>query len=166
MQVLPPTVPTAKGRDKSELGAQALAGTSNSDPNPNKQHAYIAVQPSEAGDEEPVKETLSSRLIDKSPISSETQAALLALLSQPEPTPGVRSQSFSELVNQADPASVAKADTSARLEEHAEFAADGGPEGTVGLDGDGDGELEAYGELEDGDEFNAESDFGTDTDLS
>ena len=164
MQVLPPTVPTTTGRDKPELGAQALAGTSNSDPNPNKQHAYIAVQPSEAGDEEPVKETLSSRLIDKSPISSETQAALLALLSEPDPTPGVRSQSFSALVNQADPGSVVKADTNAQFEEHAEFEADGGPEATVELDGDG--ELEAYGELEDGDEFDAESDFGTDTDLS
>ena len=164
MQVLPPTVPTAKGRDKSELGAQALARTSNSDPNPNKQHAYIAVQPSEAGDEEPVKETLSSRLIDKSPISSETQAALLALLSEPDPTPGIRSQSFSELVNQPDPASVVKADTNAQLEEQAEFDADGGPEGAIELDGEG--ELEAYDELEDGDEFDAQSDFGTDTDVS
>ncbi len=154
MQVLPPTVPIAKGRDKSELGGQALAETSNSDPNPDKQHAYTAVQPSEAGDEEQAKETLSSRLIDKSPISSETQAALLALLSEPDPTPGVRSQSFSELVNQADPGSVVKADTNAQLEEDVEFEANG------------DAELEAYEELEDGDEFDAQSDFGTDTDFS
>ncbi len=164
MQVLPPTVPIAKGRDKSELGGQALAETSNSDPNPDKQHAYTAVQPSEAGDEEQAKETLSSRLIDKSPISSETQAALLALLSEPDPTPGVPSQSFSEFVNQADPASIVEADTNAQLEERAESGNDGGPEVTVDLDDDA--ELEAYGELEDGDEFDAESDFGTDTDYS
>lgn len=164
MQVSPPTVPTATGRDKSELGAQALAGTSNSDANPDKQQAYIAVQPSEAGEEEQVKATLSSRLIDKSPISSETQAALLALLSEPEPTPGGPSQSFSELVNQPDPASVVAADTNAQLEEDAEPEADGGPEAIAGLDDDA--EMEVDDDLENGDEFDAESDFGADTDFS
>ncbi|MCH8189711.1 MAG: DNA-3-methyladenine glycosylase 2 family protein [Proteobacteria bacterium] len=60
----------------------------------------------------------------------------------------------------------ANPDANAQLEEQAEFDADGGPEGTVELDGDGDGELESYGELEDGDEFDAQSDLGTDTDES
>ena len=159
MHVLPPTVPTATGRDKSALGAQALAGTSNSDANPDKHHAYTAAQSAEAGEEEQVKETLSSRLIDKSPISSETQAALLALLSEPDPTPGVPSQSFSELVNQPDPASLVEADTSARIEEHEKSETGGGPEVVAGP-GDDDA-LEAYGDLEDG-----EDDFSEAPDLS
>ena len=45
MQILPPTVSTAKGREKSEPGGSALSGASNADPNPDKQHAaYLGVQ--------------------------------------------------------------------------------------------------------------------------
>lgn len=108
MQILPPTVSTAKGREKSEPGGSALSGAANADPNPDKQHAaYMVVQSSEAAEEESINETLSSRLIARSPISSETQAALLTLLSEPQLVSGVPSRSFDELVRDTAPGNVA-----------------------------------------------------------
>ena len=108
MQILPPTVSPAKGREKSELGGAALSGASSADPNPDKQHAaYMVIQGSEAAEEESVAEALSSRLIISSPISSETQAALLALLSEPQSVSGVPSRSFDELVREAVPGDMA-----------------------------------------------------------
>ena len=99
MQILPPTAPTAKGREKSELGGHAVAGTTQSDADPDKRHGYAAALQIEAGEEERAKEAQSSALIDRSPISSETQAALLALLS--EPTLAAGDDSFADLVEDA-----------------------------------------------------------------
>ena len=49
---------------------------------------------------------MSSRLIARSPISSETQAALLALLSEPQSVSGVPSRSFDDLVRDTAPENV------------------------------------------------------------
>ena len=65
------------------------------------------MQLAEIAEEESIKESLSSQLITKSPISSETQAALLALLSEPQPVSGVPSRSFDELVRDTAPGKVA-----------------------------------------------------------
>lgn len=107
MQILPPTVSPTQGQ-KSELGGQGLSGTAGADPNPDKQHSgYMHMQSAEIAEEESIKESLSSQLITKSPISSETQAALLALLSEPQPVSGVPSRSFDELVRDTAPGKVA-----------------------------------------------------------
>ncbi len=100
MQIPPAITPIVKGREQTGPGGHALAGTSESDSNPNRRHAPSAPAQFESGEEAKSKETSTSRLIDRSPISSETQAALLALLSEPfaESEGG---GSFAELVEEA-----------------------------------------------------------------
>ena len=49
---------------------------------------------------------MSSRLIARSPISSETLAALLALLSEPQLVSGLPSRSFDDLVRDTAPGNV------------------------------------------------------------
>lgn len=96
--LIPPAIaPIIKGREHTETGIHALAGASESDSNPNKRHAPAAHTHFETSEEAQRKETpTSSRLIDRSPISSATQAALLALLSEPG-----GANSFEELVEEA-----------------------------------------------------------------
>ena len=60
----------------------------------------------EVAEEETIAESMSSQLITKSPVSSKTQAALLALLSEPQPVSGVPSRSFDELVRDTAPGKV------------------------------------------------------------
>ncbi len=67
----------------------------------------MRVQSAEIAEEESIEDSLSSQLINKSPISSETQAALLALLSEPQAVSGVPSRSFDELVRDTAPGRVA-----------------------------------------------------------
>lgn len=100
MQIPPAITPIVKGREQTGPGGHALAGASESDSNPNRRHAPSAPALFESGEEAKPKETPTSRLIDRSPISSETQAALLALLSEPfsEPEGG---GSFAEHVEEA-----------------------------------------------------------------
>lgn len=100
MQIPSPIAPIVKGRQQTEPGGHALAGASESDSNPNKRHAPSAPAQYDTADEAKPKESQASRLIDRSPISSETQAALLALLS--EPFAGTEGgDSFAELVEDA-----------------------------------------------------------------
>jgi hypothetical protein len=107
MQILPPTVSPTQGQ-KSDLGGQGPSGAVGADPNPDKQHSgYMRVHSVEIAEEEGIAESLSSQLITNSPISSETQAALLALLSEPQPVSGVPSRSFDELVRDTAPGKVA-----------------------------------------------------------
>lgn len=102
MQIPPTLSPFVKGRENSETGGHALTRASESDSNPNKRQGYSAQvkAEAEAAEESTPKEVLVSRLIDRSPISSATQAALLALLSEPfAESPG--GNSFAELVEEA-----------------------------------------------------------------
>lgn len=100
MHIPSPIAPIVKGREQTEPGGHALAGASESDSNPNKRHAPSAPAQYDSGDEAKPKESQTSRLIDRSPISSETQAALLALLSEPF-TGTEGDDSFDELVEEA-----------------------------------------------------------------
>ena len=100
MLVPPPTAPPVKGREKSDPGGHALAAASQADSNPNKRQPPQPSAQTDSGDEAKPVEIQSSRLIDRSPISSATQAALLALLS--EPFAGEEGgNSFAELVEEA-----------------------------------------------------------------
>lgn len=100
MLVPPPTAPLVKGREKSDPGGHALAAASQADSNPNKRQPPQPSVQSDSADEAKPAEIQTSRLIDRSPISSATQAALLALLS--EPFAGEEGgNSFAELVEEA-----------------------------------------------------------------
>ena len=100
MQIPPPMAPLVKGPEHKEHGGHALAEASESDSNPNKRHAQSEQVHSDSSEEAKPKETPTSRLIDRNPISSETQAALLALLSEPF-TESDGGNSFAELVEEA-----------------------------------------------------------------
>ena len=89
--------PLVKGLEHTEPGGHALAGMSESDSNPNKRHTPSEQAYVDSNEEAKPKEILTSRLIDRNPISSETQAALLALLSEPFTEQG-GGNSFAELV--------------------------------------------------------------------
>ena len=92
--------PLIKGREQKDLGGNALAESSRSDSNPNRRHAPSGPVHYDSGEEAKPQETQTSRLIDRSPISSATQAALLALLSEPfAETEG--GSSFAEIVEEA-----------------------------------------------------------------
>lgn len=90
--------PLIKGREQKDLGGNALAESSRSDSNPDRRHAPSGPVHSDSGEEAKPQETQTSRLIDRSPISSATQAALLALLSEPFDEDG---SSFAEIVEAA-----------------------------------------------------------------
>jgi hypothetical protein len=107
MQILPPTVSPTQ-RQKSDLVGHGPSGAVGADPNPDKQNSgYMHMQSAEIAEEESIEDSLSSQLINKSPISSETQATLLALLSEPQAVSGVPSRSFDELVRDTAPGKVA-----------------------------------------------------------
>ena len=92
--------PLVKGLEHTEPRGHALAGMSESDSNPNKRHTPSEQAYVDSNEEAKPKEILTSRLIDRNPISSETQAALLALLSEPFTEQG-GGNSFAELVEEA-----------------------------------------------------------------
>lgn len=100
MLVPPPTSPIVKGREQPEPGGHALSGAAKSDSNPNRHHAPSARAQYESDEEPKPKGIQTSRLIDRSPISSETQAALLALLSVPF-AESEGADSFATLVEEA-----------------------------------------------------------------
>ena len=100
MQIPPPMAPLVKGLEHTEPGGHALAGMSESASNPNKRHTPSEQAYVDSNEEAKPKEILTSRLIDRNPISSETQAALLALLSEPFTEQG-GGNSFAELVEEA-----------------------------------------------------------------
>ena len=100
MQIPPPIAPIVKGREQKDPGGLALSGASRSDSNPNKHHAPTKPAQYDIADEAKAQESQASRLIDRSPISSETQAALLALLSEPF-TATEGGDKFAELVEEA-----------------------------------------------------------------
>ena len=92
--------PMIKGREQKDPGGNALAEASQSDSNPNRRHAPSGLVQYDSGEEAKPQETQTSRLINRSPISSATQAALLALLSEPfAETEG--GSSFAEIVEEA-----------------------------------------------------------------
>jgi hypothetical protein len=100
MLIPPTTTPNVKGPENTKTGGHALAGMSESNSNPNRRQAPWMQAPAETGEEAKTQESQKSRLIDRSPISSATQAALLALLS--EPFAGSEGgNSFAELVEEA-----------------------------------------------------------------
>lgn len=92
--------PMIKGREQKDPESNAVAGASQSDSNPNRRQAPSSPMQNDSGEEAKPQETQTSRLIDRSPISSATQAALLALLSEPfAETEG--GSSFAEIVEEA-----------------------------------------------------------------
>lgn len=118
--LIPSTItPIVKGREKTDTGGHALAGSSESNSNPNNRHAYTATAQNESGEEVKPQETQTSRLIDRSPISSATQAALLALLSEPF-ADSEGGSSFAELVEEATLEQSAADDRREGIEENAE----------------------------------------------
>ena len=100
MLIPPTTAPLVKGREQAETAGHALTGVSESNSNPNKRQSHSRAAHMEIDDESNATEIQTTSLIDRSPISSETQAALLALLSVPfAETEG--GSSFAELVEEA-----------------------------------------------------------------
>lgn len=100
MQIPSPIAPIVKGREQTDPGGHALSEASESGSNPNKRHAPSGPARFETGEEAKAREIQTSRVIDRSPISSETQAALLALLSVPF-AESAGGNSFAELVEEA-----------------------------------------------------------------
>jgi len=100
MQIPSPIAPIVKGLEQTDPGGHALSEASESGSNPNKRHAPSGPARFETGEEAKAREIQTSRVIDRSPISSETQAALLALLSVPF-AESAGGNSFAELVEEA-----------------------------------------------------------------
>ncbi len=125
MLIPPTTAPLMKGREQAETGGHALTGLSESDSNPNKRQSPSRPAQIDNEDDSKAGENQTSSLIDRSPISSETQAALLALLSVPfAETEG--GSSFAELVEEATLEHSAAGETVEAFEETAESVVDDG----------------------------------------
>ena len=132
MLIPPTTAPLIKGREQTETGRHALTKLSDSDTDPNTRQSPSRPAQTDNEEESKPKENQTSSLIDRSPISSETKAALLALLSVPfAETEG--GSSFAELVEEAtlehsaaEESVEAVEETSEAIEETAESIVDEG----------------------------------------
>ena len=123
MLIPSPIAPIVKGPDKTNNGGHSLTGMSDSNSNSNNRNTPWAQAENEITEEVKPQEIQTSRLIDRSPISSATQAALLALLSEPF-TDSESGNSFAELVEEATIEQSAAEDQPKSMDEIAEDHSD------------------------------------------